>query len=57
MVRWSSSTPQLDQQPATVAIDDTVSETETTPSLVKLLDSGLGAHPLVNVSEYICHSY
>ena len=53
MVKWNSSTPQLDQQPATPAIKDTVSAAETTPSLVKLMDSGLGAHPLVNVSEYI----
>ena len=57
MVKWSSLAPQLDQQPATPAIEDTVSETETTPSPVKLMDSGLGAHPLVNVSEYICHLY
>ena len=57
MVKWSSLAPLLDQEPATPAIDDTVSETETTPSPVKLMDSGLGAHPLVNVSEYICHPY
>ena len=57
MVKWNSSTPQLDQQPATPAIDDTVSAMETTPALVKLMDSGLGAHDLVNVSEYICHPY
>ena len=57
MVKWSYLAPQLDQQPATPAIDDTVSAMETKPSLVKLMDSGLGAHPLVNVSEYICHPY
>ena len=52
MVKWNSTTPQLDQQPATPAIEDTVSAMETTPSLVKLMDSGLGVHPLVNVSQY-----
>ena len=57
MVKWSSLAPQLDQQPATPAIDNTVSATETKPALVKLMDSGLGSHLLVNVSEYICHPY
>ena len=57
MVKWSSLAPLLDQEPATPAINDTVSAMETTPAPVKLMDSGLGAHPLVNVSEYICHPY
>ena len=29
---------------------------ETAPALVKLMESGLEAHPLVNVGEYICMS-
>ena len=53
MAKWSFLAPLLDQQPATPAIEDTVSAMETTPTPVKLMDSGLGAHPLVNVSEYI----
>ena len=53
VVTWSSLTPQLDQQPATPAIRATFSVMETAPALAKLMDSGLGAHPLVNVSEYI----
>ena len=53
MVKWSSLTPQLDQQPTTSAIRATFSAMKTAPALVKLMDSGLGAHPLVNVSEYI----
>ena len=53
MVTWSSLTPQLDQQPTTPVIRTTFSVMETAPELVKLMDSGLGAHPLVNVSEYI----
>ena len=53
MVRWSSLTPQLDQQPTTPVIRITFSVMETAPVLAKLMDSGLGAHPLVNVSEYI----
>ena len=53
MVKWNSPTPQLDQQPTTPAIRTTFSAMETAPALVKLMDSGLAAHPLVNVSEYI----
>ena len=57
MVKWSSLTPQLDQQPATPAMKTTFSAMETAPALVKLMEIGLGAHPLVNVSEYIYHPY
>ena len=53
MVKWSFQTPQLDQQPTTPAIRDTFSATETAPALVKLMENGLGAHPLVNVSEHV----
>ena len=53
MVKWSSPTPQLDQQPTTPAIGDTFSVTETAPALVKLMENGLGTHPLVNVSEHV----
>ena len=53
MVKWSSLTPQLDQQPTTPATRDTFSAMETAPALVKLMENGLGAHPLVNVSEHI----
>ena len=56
MVKWSSLTPQLDQQPTTPAIRATFSATETAPALVKLMENGLGAHLLVNVSEYILMS-
>ena len=52
-VRWSSLPPQLAQQPNTPAIRATVSTMETAPALVKLMDSGLGTHPLVNVSEHV----
>ena len=59
MVKWSFLTPQLDQQPTIPAIGATFSvmETamETAPVLVKLMGSGLGAHPLVNVSK--CMSF
>ena len=57
VVKWSSQTPQLDQQPATPAIRATFSVMETAPALAKLMDSGLGAHPLVNVSEYYGNLY
>ena len=53
MVKWSSLTPQLGQQLTTPAIEDTFSAMETAPTLVKLMESGLGAHPLVNVSEQV----
>ena len=53
MVKWNSLTPQLDQQPTTPAIVDTFSAMETAPALVKLVEGGLGAHPLVNVSEHV----
>ena len=53
MVKWSSLTLQLDQQPTTPAIEDTSSAIETAFALVKLMESGLGAHPLVNVSEHV----
>ena len=56
MVKWSSPTPQSDQQPTTPAIRATFSVMETAPALVKLMESGLEAHPFVNVSEYICMS-
>ena len=60
MVKWSSQTPQLDQQPTTPAIRATLSAVETTTALVKLMEYGLGAHPLVIVSNKIsvykgCH--
>ena len=55
MVKWSSQTPQLDRQPTIPAIHDTFSVMETAPALAKLMESGLGAHPLVNVSE--CMSF
>ena len=53
MAKWNSLTPQLDQQPTTPAIRDTFSAMETALALVKLTENGLGAHPLVNVSEHI----
>ena len=53
MVKWSSLTPQLDQQPSTPAIRATFSAMETAPALVKLMENGLGAHPLVNVSKHV----
>ena len=53
MVKWNSLTPQLDQQPTTPAIVDTFSAMETAPALVKLVEAGLGAHLLVNVSEHV----
>ena len=53
MVKWSSLTPQLGQQLTTPAIEDTFSAMETALALVKLMESGLGAHPLVNVSEQV----
>ena len=53
MVKWSSLPPQLDQQPTTPAIEDIFSVMETVPALVKLMGSGLGAHPLVNVSANV----
>ena len=53
MVKWSSLPPQLDQQPTTPAIDNTSSAMETAPALVKLMENGLGAYPLVNVSEQV----
>ena len=54
MAWWSSLTPaQLDQQPTTPAIGATFSVMETAPALVKLIENGLGAHPLVNVSEHV----
>ena len=53
MVKWSTLTPQLDQQPTTPAIRATFSAMETARGLVKLIENGLGAHPLVNVSEYV----
>ena len=53
MVKWSSLTPQLDPLPATPAIRATFSAMETAPALVKLMKCGLGANPLVNVSEHI----
>ena len=51
--KWSSLPPQLDQQPNTPAIRATFSTMETAPALVKLMDSGLGTHLLVNVSEHV----
>ena len=53
MVEWSSLRQQLDQQPTTPAIEDTSSVMETALTLVKLMENGLGAHPLVNVSEQV----
>ena len=53
MVKWSSLPPQLDQQPTTPAIRATSSAMETAPALVKLMENGLGAYPLVNVSEQV----
>ena len=53
MVKWRCLTPQLDQQPTTPAIRATFSAMETAPALVKLMEYGLGAHPLVNVSEHV----
>ena len=53
MVKWNSPTPQLDQRPTTPAIRATFSAMETAPALVKLMETGLGAHPLVNVSEHV----
>ena len=53
MVKWSSLPPQLDQQPTTPAIMGTFSVMEAAPALVKLMECGLGAHPLVNVSEHV----
>ena len=53
MVKWSSLPPQLDQQPTTPAIRATFSTMETAPALVNLIDSGLGTHLLVNVSEHV----
>ena len=57
MVKWSSLTPQLDQQPTTPAIGATLSAIETAPALVKLMECGLGAHPLVNVSNSVIVKY
>ena len=51
MVKWSSLTPQLDQQPTTTALRTTLLAMETALALVKLMECGLGAHPLVNVSD------
>ena len=51
MVEWSSLPPQLDQQLATPAIGTTSSAMQTALALVKPMGSGLGAHPLVNVSN------
>ena len=53
MVEWSSRIPQLGQQPTTPAIKIIFSVMETAFALVKLMDFGLGAHPLVNVSEQV----
>ena len=53
MVEWSSLPQQLDQQLATPAIEDTSSAMETALALVKLIENGLGAYPLVNVSEQV----
>ena len=54
MVEWSSLTPQLDQQPTTLAIRATSSAMGTALALVKLMDIGLvGAYPLVNVSKHV----
>ena len=53
VVKWSSLTPQLDQQPNTPAIRATFSTMEVAPVLVNLMDSGLGTHPLVNVSGQV----
>ena len=50
---WSSLTPQLDQRPATPAVRTTLSAMETAPALAKLMEYGLGTHPLVNVSEHV----
>ena len=52
-VKWSSLPPQLDQRSTTPAIRATFSAMETAPALVKLMDSGLGTHLLVNVSEHV----
>ena len=52
MVEWSSLPQQLDQQPTTHAIEDTFSAMETAPALVKLMENGLGAYQLVNVSKH-----
>ena len=53
MVKYSSPTPQLDQWPTTPAVRTILSAMETAPALVKLMECGLGAHPLVNVSEHV----
>ena len=53
MVKYSSPTPQLDQRPTTPAVRTILSAMETAPALVKLMECGLGAHPLVNVSEHV----
>ena len=53
MVKWSSLTPQLEQQPTTPAIRAMFSAMEAVPTLVKLMECGLGAHLLVNVSEHV----
>ena len=53
MVEWSSLPQHLDQQPTIPAIGTTSPAMETTPALVKLMDIGLGAYPLVNVSEHL----
>ena len=53
MDEWSSPTPQSDQQPTTPAIRATFLVMETAPALVKLMECGLGAHPLVNVSGHV----
>ena len=53
MVKWRSLPSRLDQQPTTPAIGDTFSAMETAPALVTLMESGMGAHHLVNVSELV----
>ena len=50
MAKWNSLTPHWDQQPTTPVIRATVSAMEVVLALVKQMASGLGAHPLVNVS-------
>ena len=48
-----TSNPHWDQQPTTPAIRATVSAMEVALALVKQMASGLGAHPLVNVSVLV----
>ena len=53
VVKWSSPTPQLDQQPTTPAFRVTFPVMEIALALVKLMESGLEVHPSVKVSEHV----